>query len=80
MWNGLYTAEKMVLQWTLLSEACYFAVQFLGDFTFSVHSLIALVRSFNPKESDYFLLLDFYVSGNVNPVIAKSVLCVDTAL
>lgn len=31
MWNGLYTAEKIVIQWTLLSEACYFAVQFLGD-------------------------------------------------
>ncbi|XP_061772654.1 tumor protein p53-inducible protein 11-like isoform X1 [Nerophis ophidion] len=29
MWNGLYTAEKIVIQWTLLSEACYFAVQFL---------------------------------------------------
>ncbi|KAM9815801.1 tumor protein p53-inducible protein 11-like isoform 1-T2 [Syngnathus typhle] len=29
MWNGLYTAEKSVIQWTLLSEACYFAVQFL---------------------------------------------------
>ncbi|KAM9808222.1 tumor protein p53-inducible protein 11b [Neosynchiropus ocellatus] len=29
MWNGLYTAEKNVIQWTLLSEACYFAVQFL---------------------------------------------------
>lgn len=34
MWNGLYTAEKIVIQWTLLSEACYFAVQFLGDETF----------------------------------------------
>uniref|UniRef100_A0A3P8RRK9 Tumor protein p53-inducible protein 11 n=1 Tax=Amphiprion percula TaxID=161767 RepID=A0A3P8RRK9_AMPPE len=29
MWNGLYTAEKVIIQWTLLSEACYFAVQFL---------------------------------------------------
>ncbi|XP_068595693.1 tumor protein p53-inducible protein 11-like [Brachionichthys hirsutus] len=29
MWNGLYTAEKIVIQWTLLSEACYFGVQFL---------------------------------------------------
>uniref|UniRef100_H3DF33 Tumor protein p53-inducible protein 11 n=1 Tax=Tetraodon nigroviridis TaxID=99883 RepID=H3DF33_TETNG len=29
MWNSLYTTEKMVIQWTLLSEACYFAVQFL---------------------------------------------------
>lgn len=29
MWNGLYTAEKIVIQWTLLSEAGYFAVQFL---------------------------------------------------
>ncbi|KAG7267103.1 hypothetical protein CRUP_022395, partial [Coryphaenoides rupestris] len=29
MWNGLYTAEKAIIQWTLLSEACYFAVQFL---------------------------------------------------
>ncbi|KAM3842493.1 tumor protein p53-inducible protein 11b [Diretmus argenteus] len=29
MWNGLYTVEKVIIQWTLLSEACYFAVQFL---------------------------------------------------
>ncbi|XP_051512368.1 tumor protein p53-inducible protein 11-like isoform X1 [Myxocyprinus asiaticus] len=29
MWNGLYTAEKIIIQWTLLSEACYFAIQFL---------------------------------------------------
>ncbi|KAL3061329.1 hypothetical protein OYC64_009497 [Pagothenia borchgrevinki] len=29
LWNGLYTAEKIIIQWTLLSEACYFAVQFL---------------------------------------------------
>uniref|UniRef100_A0A8C6UKN2 Tumor protein p53-inducible protein 11 n=1 Tax=Neogobius melanostomus TaxID=47308 RepID=A0A8C6UKN2_9GOBI len=29
MWNGIYTTEKIVIQWTLLSEACYFAVQFL---------------------------------------------------
>ncbi|XP_028842271.1 tumor protein p53-inducible protein 11b [Denticeps clupeoides] len=28
MWNGLYTAEKVIIQWTLLSEACYFAIQF----------------------------------------------------
>lgn len=48
MWNGLYTAEKMVIQWTLLSEACYFTVQFLGDLTFSVHSLIGLVCPFVP--------------------------------
>lgn len=68
MWNGLYTAEKMVIQWTLLSEACYFAVQFLGDLTVSVHSLIALM-SFCPKESGCFLLFDVYVSRNVNPGI-----------
>uniref|UniRef100_A0A3Q3J430 Tumor protein p53-inducible protein 11 n=1 Tax=Monopterus albus TaxID=43700 RepID=A0A3Q3J430_MONAL len=29
LWNGLYTAEKIIIQWTLLSEGCYFAVQFL---------------------------------------------------
>ncbi|XP_036400317.1 tumor protein p53-inducible protein 11-like [Megalops cyprinoides] len=29
MWNGLYTAEKVIIQWTLLTEACYFGVQFL---------------------------------------------------
>ncbi|XP_008310658.1 tumor protein p53-inducible protein 11b [Cynoglossus semilaevis] len=29
MWNGLYTVEKIIIQWTLLSEACYFAIQFL---------------------------------------------------
>ncbi|XP_009570723.1 PREDICTED: tumor protein p53-inducible protein 11, partial [Fulmarus glacialis] len=29
MWNALYTAEKVIIRWTLLTEACYFAVQFL---------------------------------------------------
>ncbi|XP_022520081.2 tumor protein p53-inducible protein 11b [Astyanax mexicanus] len=29
MWNGLYTAEKVIIQWTLLSESCYFGIQFL---------------------------------------------------
>ncbi|XP_016138712.1 tumor protein p53-inducible protein 11a isoform X1 [Sinocyclocheilus grahami] len=31
LWNGLYTVEKVIIQWTLLTEACYFGVQFLGD-------------------------------------------------
>ncbi|XP_042089336.1 tumor protein p53-inducible protein 11 isoform X2 [Ovis aries] len=30
MWNALYTAEKVIIRWTLLTEACYFSVQFLG--------------------------------------------------
>ncbi|XP_036852560.1 tumor protein p53-inducible protein 11 isoform X1 [Manis javanica] len=30
MWNALYTAEKVIIRWTLLSEACYFGVQFLA--------------------------------------------------
>ncbi|CAB1313342.1 unnamed protein product, partial [Coregonus sp. 'balchen'] len=29
LWNGIYTQEKIIIQWTLLSEACYFAIQFL---------------------------------------------------
>ncbi|XP_072374912.1 tumor protein p53-inducible protein 11-like isoform X2 [Scyliorhinus torazame] len=29
MWHALYTAEKSIIQWTLLTEACYFTVQFL---------------------------------------------------
>ncbi|KAF7703407.1 hypothetical protein HF521_022414 [Silurus meridionalis] len=29
LWNGLYTAEKVIIQWTLLTEACYLGVQFL---------------------------------------------------
>lgn len=31
MWNALYTAEKVIIRWTLLTEACYFTVQFLGE-------------------------------------------------
>lgn len=31
MWNALYTAEKVIIRWTLLTEACYFGVQFLGE-------------------------------------------------
>nr|XP_056704953.1 tumor protein p53-inducible protein 11-like [Euleptes europaea] len=29
MWNSLYTAEKIIIRWTLLTEACYFGIQFL---------------------------------------------------
>ncbi|XP_065260219.1 tumor protein p53-inducible protein 11 [Emys orbicularis] len=29
MWNALYTSEKVIIRWTLLTEACYFGVQFL---------------------------------------------------
>nr|XP_048284390.1 tumor protein p53-inducible protein 11 isoform X3 [Myodes glareolus] len=29
MWNALYTAEKAIIRWTLLTEACYFGVQSL---------------------------------------------------
>ncbi|MBN3290270.1 P5I11 protein, partial [Polypterus senegalus] len=29
MWNGLYTAEKVIIRWTLLTEACYFGIQFI---------------------------------------------------
>uniref|UniRef100_A0A8D0QQJ1 Tumor protein p53-inducible protein 11 n=1 Tax=Sus scrofa TaxID=9823 RepID=A0A8D0QQJ1_PIG len=29
MWNAFYTAEKVIIRWTLLTEACYFGVQFL---------------------------------------------------
>lgn len=29
MWNALYTAEKVIIRWSLLTEACYFTVQFL---------------------------------------------------
>ncbi|KAL1785421.1 tumor protein p53-inducible protein 11 isoform X2 [Sigmodon hispidus] len=29
MWNALYTAEKVIIRWTLLTEACYFGVQSL---------------------------------------------------
>ncbi|TRZ02673.1 hypothetical protein DNTS_001897, partial [Danionella cerebrum] len=29
LWNGLYTVEKVIIQWTLLTEACYFGIQFL---------------------------------------------------
>uniref|UniRef100_G3TSC7 Tumor protein p53-inducible protein 11 n=1 Tax=Loxodonta africana TaxID=9785 RepID=G3TSC7_LOXAF len=29
MWNALYTAEKVIIRWTLLTEACYFGIQFL---------------------------------------------------
>ncbi|KAM7236102.1 hypothetical protein CapIbe_013288 [Capra ibex] len=31
MWNALYTAEKVIIRWTLLTEACYFSVQFLAQ-------------------------------------------------
>ncbi|XP_043938489.1 tumor protein p53-inducible protein 11 [Protopterus annectens] len=29
MWNALYTSEKVIIRWTLLTEACYFGVQLI---------------------------------------------------
>ncbi|XP_078388097.1 tumor protein p53-inducible protein 11-like [Cetorhinus maximus] len=29
LWSAFYTSEKAIIRWTLLSETCYFAVQFL---------------------------------------------------
>ncbi|XP_051899123.1 tumor protein p53-inducible protein 11-like [Pristis pectinata] len=28
-WNAFYTTEKAIIRWTLLSETCYFTVEFL---------------------------------------------------
>lgn len=42
MWNALYTAEKIIMRWTLLTEACYFGVQFLGKYA----SLWSQARAF----------------------------------
>ncbi|CAL8291284.1 unnamed protein product [Boreogadus saida] len=32
IWNGVYTTEMVIIRWTLLTEACYFAIQFLVTF------------------------------------------------
>ncbi|KAM4722182.1 tumor protein p53-inducible protein 11 [Rhinophrynus dorsalis] len=29
IWNSLYTSEKVIIKWTLLTEACYFSIQLL---------------------------------------------------
>ncbi|XP_048377595.1 tumor protein p53-inducible protein 11-like [Stegostoma tigrinum] len=29
LWNAFYTSEKAIIRWTLLSETCYFVVEFL---------------------------------------------------
>ncbi|XP_069479407.1 tumor protein p53-inducible protein 11 [Ambystoma mexicanum] len=29
MWNSMYTSEKVIIRWSLLTEACYFGVQFV---------------------------------------------------
>ncbi|XP_053576215.1 tumor protein p53-inducible protein 11 isoform X2 [Bombina bombina] len=28
-WNSMYTAEKVIIRWTLLTEACYFSIHFI---------------------------------------------------
>ncbi|KAM4617166.1 tumor protein p53-inducible protein 11 [Discoglossus pictus] len=29
IWNSLYTTEKVIIRWTLLTEACYFSIQLI---------------------------------------------------
>ncbi|KAL7992301.1 hypothetical protein Chor_016557 [Crotalus horridus] len=50
MWNALYTSEKVIIRWTLLTEACYFGVQFLV-------TSITLVESGQVSMGATFLLI-----------------------
>ncbi|KAK9409872.1 tumor protein p53-inducible protein 11 [Crotalus adamanteus] len=50
MWNALYTSEKVIIRWTLLTEACYFGVQFLV-------TSITLVESGQVSTGATFLLI-----------------------
>ncbi|KAG8438364.1 hypothetical protein GDO86_008881 [Hymenochirus boettgeri] len=29
IWNSLYTSEKVIIRWTLLTKACFFTIQFI---------------------------------------------------
>ncbi|CAI9566622.1 unnamed protein product [Staurois parvus] len=29
LWNSMYTVEKVIIRWTLLTEACYFSIQLI---------------------------------------------------
>uniref|UniRef100_A0A8C5R0G4 Tumor protein p53-inducible protein 11 n=1 Tax=Leptobrachium leishanense TaxID=445787 RepID=A0A8C5R0G4_9ANUR len=29
IWNSMYTSEKVIIRWTLLTEACYFSIQLI---------------------------------------------------
>ncbi|XP_075044454.1 tumor protein p53-inducible protein 11 [Mixophyes fleayi] len=29
MWNSMYTSEKVIIRWTLLTEACYLSIQLI---------------------------------------------------
>lgn len=85
MWNGLYTVEKIIIQWTLLSEACYFAIQFLGECTFLKHVSILSSSIFKRSKSKHqrcsFSQGDLSWKGVRNvSVTQKKTLCVDTAL
>ncbi|XP_075694160.1 tumor protein p53-inducible protein 11 isoform X2 [Rhinoderma darwinii] len=37
IWNSLYTVEKVIIRWTLLTEGCYFSIQLIvpGSFHFA---------------------------------------------
>lgn len=77
MWNGLYTAEKVIIQWTLLSEACYFAVQFLGEFSNTDYKLSSsfFFHPFLPHAEKGWLLLSMWERLQKEKCAGSALLC-----
>lgn len=61
MWNALYTAEKVIIRWTLLTEACYFGVQFLVTAVTLVESgQVSMGATFLLTSRALFVLISVY--------------------
>ncbi|XP_018425395.1 PREDICTED: tumor protein p53-inducible protein 11 [Nanorana parkeri] len=60
-WNSMYTSEKVIIRWTLLTEACYFSIQLIV-------TTVTMIESGSPTMAAavllscclFFLLVSFY--------------------
>lgn len=61
MWNSMYTSEKVIIRWSLLTEACYFGVQFVvTTITLIENGIISNGATVLLLSRALFFLISFY--------------------
>lgn len=75
IWNSMYTSEKVIIRWTLLTEVCYLSIQLIGEChpeMEGIYSLDGVGLQYQSRPAD----MSGAVSGGGKKIILFVVWCV----
>lgn len=75
IWNSMYTSEKVIIRWTLLTEVCYLSIQLIGECHTGmegIYSLDGVGLQYRSRPAD----MSGAVSGGGKKIILFVVWCV----